>query len=172
METYTIKEAARHCGMNHRALARRVSRGSVRSVKDSRGFHKIPRAELESVGLWPGSEPKRPGRTEADGSTTSLVQLGQENEQLHAELAQMRIDLAAALARQQPALLLVTRLREMERKMALEPHAAYDQYTAAERGQTWLSHLAALLRPSVRPSMSRRQQRRERKALARAGRGS
>jgi excisionase family DNA binding protein len=54
MRTYTISEAAELTGLSRKAIARRVERGSLRSlVRDGR--RRIPRSELERAGLI-GSE--------------------------------------------------------------------------------------------------------------------
>lgn len=58
----TISEAAAIAGISRKALARRVERGTLRSVKDAEGRHVVPRAELERAGLL-GSDgaPLQPG---------------------------------------------------------------------------------------------------------------
>jgi excisionase family DNA binding protein len=50
MRTYTITEAADLTGVSRKAIARRVERGSLRSVVRN-GRRRIPRSELERAGL-------------------------------------------------------------------------------------------------------------------------
>lgn len=58
----TISEAAGVAGLSRKALARRIERGTLRSVKDSQGRHVVPRAELERAGLLGASgESVHPG---------------------------------------------------------------------------------------------------------------
>lgn len=47
----TISEAAALSGLSRRAMAKRVERGSVRSVRNERGWRVVPRTELERLGL-------------------------------------------------------------------------------------------------------------------------
>jgi excisionase family DNA binding protein len=57
VETYTLREAADLTGLNLQALRSRVDRGQIRAVKPGRGkARRIPRSELEAVGL--SVEPK------------------------------------------------------------------------------------------------------------------
>jgi excisionase family DNA binding protein len=55
LRTYTITEAADLTGLSRKAVARRVERGSLRSVVRS-GRRRIPRSELERAGLLDGGE--------------------------------------------------------------------------------------------------------------------
>ena len=55
METFTIPEAAERCQVSYEALRRRADRGSVQTVRRD-GVRRIPRTELERIGLWPGSQ--------------------------------------------------------------------------------------------------------------------
>ncbi len=50
MRTYTITEAAEATGVSRKAIARRVERGSLRSVVRN-GLRRIPRSELVRAGL-------------------------------------------------------------------------------------------------------------------------
>ena len=50
METYTFSEAAEATGLTKKALRNRVYRGQIRSVLRD-GVRRIPRSELERVGL-------------------------------------------------------------------------------------------------------------------------
>ena len=59
METFTIREAAERCQVSYEALRRRADRGSVQTVQRD-GVRRIPRAELERVGLWPGPKSDAP----------------------------------------------------------------------------------------------------------------
>jgi hypothetical protein len=53
-ELLTIRQAARVCQLGPQALRRRVDRGTIQAVKGHDGLRRIPRAELERAGLWPG----------------------------------------------------------------------------------------------------------------------
>src|SRR5262245_11994383 len=55
MRTYTITEAAELTGLSRKAIARRVERGSLRSVVRN-GRRRIPRSELMRAGLVPEGE--------------------------------------------------------------------------------------------------------------------
>ena len=65
MRTYTITEAAEITGLSRKAIARRVERGSLRSVVRN-GRRRVPRSELvragllEEVGGSPRSDPSAP----------------------------------------------------------------------------------------------------------------
>lgn len=72
IETFTIRDAAKRCGVTYQAMRKRVDRESVRTVKRD-GVRLIPRGELERAGLWPGS-------------TASDHELRAENERLRCEL--------------------------------------------------------------------------------------
>lgn len=50
VETYTIAEAARLCGIGPEALRKRLDRGTIQSLKRD-GVRRIPRSELERAGL-------------------------------------------------------------------------------------------------------------------------
>jgi excisionase family DNA binding protein len=61
VRTYTITEAADVTGMSRKAIARRVERGSLRSVVRN-GRRRIPRSELVRAGLLPeGAQPTPDG---------------------------------------------------------------------------------------------------------------
>lgn len=77
VNTFTIREAAEHCGVTYQAMRKRVDRETLRTVKKD-GVRVIPRSELERAGLWPGS-------------TTADVELRKENERLRQELEQHRV---------------------------------------------------------------------------------
>jgi excisionase family DNA binding protein len=57
VRTYTITEAAELTGLSRKAIARRVERGSLRSVVRS-GRRRIPRSELVRTGLLGEGEPR------------------------------------------------------------------------------------------------------------------
>jgi excisionase family DNA binding protein len=65
VRTYTITEAAELTGTSRKAIARRVERGSLRSVVRN-GRRRIPRSELVRAGLLAESE-----QTPRDGSPTA-----------------------------------------------------------------------------------------------------
>jgi len=71
VETFTIREAAKRCGVTYQAMRKRVDRDTLQTVKRE-GVRRIPRSELERTGLWPGS-------------TTSDAELRAENERLRPE---------------------------------------------------------------------------------------
>lgn len=76
METFTIREAAERCEVNYQAMRRRVDRGSLQAVHKD-GVRRIPRAELERAGLWPGAQSAAP---------EEVQRLQAENEELRREL--------------------------------------------------------------------------------------
>lgn len=81
METLTIREAAERCQVSYEALRRRVDRGSVQTVSKD-GVRRIPRAELERVGLWPGA------RSDA---LEEIQRLQMELERARSELRELRL---------------------------------------------------------------------------------
>jgi excisionase family DNA binding protein len=60
VRTYTITEAAKLTGTSRKAIARRVERGSLRSVVRN-GRRRIPRSELVRAGLLDGEQQPRDG---------------------------------------------------------------------------------------------------------------
>ncbi len=80
METFTIREAAGRCNMSYQALRRRVDRGSLQ-VLTKDGARRIPRAELERAGLWPGAQ---------SGAPEEIQRLQDELERLQGELRELR----------------------------------------------------------------------------------
>lgn len=80
METFTIREAAERCQLSYQAMRRRVDRGSIQ-VLVKEGVRRIPRTELERVGLWRGS---------ASDAPEALQRLQAENERLRRELRELR----------------------------------------------------------------------------------
>jgi excisionase family DNA binding protein len=80
METLTIREAAERCGLSYQAIRKKVDRGTIRVVKHD-GVRRIPRVELERVGLWPGARM---------GDAPELAALREETERLRRELASNR----------------------------------------------------------------------------------
>lgn len=65
MRTYTISEAAELTGMSRKAIARRVERGSLRSVVRN-GRRRIPRSELVRSGLLADASQTTPGSNPRD----------------------------------------------------------------------------------------------------------
>jgi Helix-turn-helix domain len=59
LRTYSITEAADITGLSRKAIARRVERGSLRSLVRN-GRRRIPRSELTRAGLLPESDPEAP----------------------------------------------------------------------------------------------------------------
>jgi len=68
LRTYTITEAADLTGLSRKAIARRVERGSLRSVVRN-GRRRIPRSELVRNGLLEDTEKRPP----ADGPSSPLL---------------------------------------------------------------------------------------------------
>jgi excisionase family DNA binding protein len=81
METFTIREAAERCELSYQALRRRVDRGTVQTVMKG-GARRIPRGELERVGLWPGAQP---------GAPAEVQRLQHELDVAHQELRKLRL---------------------------------------------------------------------------------
>lgn len=54
-ELFTIRDAAERCGVTYESIRKRVDRGTLTSLKKN-GVRLIPRAELERLQLWPGSQ--------------------------------------------------------------------------------------------------------------------
>jgi hypothetical protein len=63
METFTIREAAERCEVSYQAVRKRVDRGSVQVVHKD-GVRRIPQAELERAGLWPGARMGAPAEVQ------------------------------------------------------------------------------------------------------------
>jgi excisionase family DNA binding protein len=162
VRTYTISEAADLTGLSRKAIARRVERGSLRSVVRS-GRRRIPRSELERAGLLDGGERPRDGdpaapflprpSSEAVAETTStedmLAALFREVldrfERQSQEIAQYRaLTVQAESLRLNNELAeLRVRLAELERQPPQEPdsapqqeaHHAVQQQAAADLGR-------------------------------------
>ena len=81
METFTIREAAERCEVSYQAVRKRVDRGSVQVVHKD-GVRRIPQAELERAGLWPGARM---------GAPAEVQRLQGENEELRHELRELRL---------------------------------------------------------------------------------
>lgn len=81
METYTIREAAERCQVSYEALRRRVDRGSVQTTRKD-GVRRIPRTELERIGLWPGARSDAP---------EEVQRLQAELERVREELRELRL---------------------------------------------------------------------------------
>lgn len=81
METFTIREAAERCEVSYQAIRRRVDRGSLQAVHKD-GVRRIPRAELERAGLWPGAQ---------SGAPEEVQRLQAEIEDLRRELRELRL---------------------------------------------------------------------------------
>jgi predicted RNase H-like nuclease (RuvC/YqgF family) len=81
VETYTIREAAERCRVSYEALRRRVDRGSIQTTRKD-GVRRIPRGELERVGLWPGA---------TSGAPEEVQRLQTELERVRGELRELRL---------------------------------------------------------------------------------
>ena len=136
--TYTIAEAAELVGLSRKALARRIERGSIRSVVRN-GRRLIPRSELVRAGLLPeeGEErgndvgvtelvhpPTSPG-ADADTALVSLVRelMDRVERQAH-EIAQFRALTvqAESLRADRELVELRTRLAALEGRSAESAH--------------------------------------------------
>ncbi len=67
--------------MSYQALRRRVDRGSVQTVMKD-GARRVPRSELERVGLWPGAQESAPAEVQ---------RLQHELDIAHQELRKLRL---------------------------------------------------------------------------------
>jgi excisionase family DNA binding protein len=65
VRTYTISEAAELTGLTRKAIARRVERGSIRSLVRN-GRRRIPHSELLRTGLLAGDEVEEPDELELE----------------------------------------------------------------------------------------------------------
>jgi hypothetical protein len=81
METFTIREAAERCEVSYEALRRRADRGSIQTVRRD-GVRRIPRGELERIGLWPGARFDAP---------EEVQRLQAELERARGELRELRL---------------------------------------------------------------------------------
>jgi len=102
METFTIREAAERCQVSYEALRRRVDRGSVQTLRKD-GVRRIPRAELERVGLWQGARSDSPEQVQ---------RLQSELERLRGELRELRLLPRKVDAERQARELIETTLHE------------------------------------------------------------
>lgn len=143
VEAYTIREAAALCGIGHRALRGRVDTGKLRTVKVD-GVRRIPRAELERVGLRVLANGNA-GRTAADGnpaadvSPAAVGELVRTIQKQQEELARLR-----QLPRQ------VDAERQARERVEQELHRARAECTeavrareVAEEARLWRERLAA-----------------------------
>jgi excisionase family DNA binding protein len=89
LRTYTITEAADLTGFSRKAIARRVERGSLRSVVRN-GRRRIPRSELVRNGLLEDAEQRPPAGSPSSpllprpGAGTDLVEAGSTENMLAA----------------------------------------------------------------------------------------
>lgn len=87
LRTYTITEAADLTGLSRKAIARRVERGSLRSVVRN-GRRRIPRSELVRNGLLEDTEKRPPAGSPSSpllprpGVGTDLVETGSTDDTL------------------------------------------------------------------------------------------
>jgi predicted RNase H-like nuclease (RuvC/YqgF family) len=102
METFTIREAAERCQVSYEALRRRVDRGSVQTFHKD-GVRRIPRGELERVGLWPGPRSDAP---------EEVQRLQTELERVRSELRELRLLPRKVEAEQKARELIETTLHE------------------------------------------------------------
>lgn len=95
----TITEAAELTGLSRKAMARRVERGSVRSVLRS-GRRLIPRSELVRVGLLPAEGQIGVASLTDSGFVTQQVAAAQEIEGEHSLMTVLARELVEVLQRQ------------------------------------------------------------------------
>jgi len=81
VQTFSIREAAERCAVSYQAMRRRVDRGSVQALTTD-GVRRIPRSELERVGLWPGAKA---------GAPQEVQRLQAELERARGELRELRL---------------------------------------------------------------------------------
>lgn len=97
METLTLSQIEDRYETTRKAIARRVERGSVRSLLDAQGRRVIPVVELERVGLQPrrgtpeGSSGGGAAPGQPRGDSLELVPLLDRLERLVAENARLRL---------------------------------------------------------------------------------
>jgi hypothetical protein len=94
VETLTLSQIEERYDTTRKAIARRVERGSVRSLLDEAGRRVVPVAELERAGLRPRHDPDGEGepRGEPRGvETNDLGPLLDRLERLVAENARLRL---------------------------------------------------------------------------------
>lgn len=71
MNTFTIAEAAELTGLTKKALRHRVDRGQIRAEKEG-NVRRIPRSELERVGLAVALPPPPPGSASPSSAAEEL----------------------------------------------------------------------------------------------------
>jgi excisionase family DNA binding protein len=157
VRTYTITEAAEITGLSRKAIARRVERGSLRSVVRN-GRRRVPRSELVRANLLedaPGSPREddpftpflrrpAPGGALAEPDSTEAMLAGLFREVLDRferqsqEIAQYR-----ALTVQAESLRLTNELAELRVRLADLERQPQSHETAQEAAQTAAQHEAA-----------------------------
>jgi excisionase family DNA binding protein len=112
LRTYTITEAADLTGLSRKAIARRVERGSLRSVVRN-GRRRIPRSELVRNGLLENSAKRPPAGSTEDMLATVFREVLDRFERQSQEIAQFR-----ALTMQAESLRLTNELADLRMRLA------------------------------------------------------
>ncbi|HSE81640.1 MAG TPA: helix-turn-helix domain-containing protein [Gaiellaceae bacterium] len=157
VRTYTITEAADLTGLSRKAIARRVERGSLRSVVRN-GRRRIPRSELVRAGLL-GEDGEQPRASDPDAPVIprpspggALAETGSSEEMLAAlfrevldrferqsqEIAQYR-----ALTVQAESLRLTNELAELRVRLAELERQPQEPVAASQAAQQAAQHAAA-----------------------------
>jgi excisionase family DNA binding protein len=156
VRTYTISEAAEITGVSRKAIARRIERGSLRSLVRN-GRRRIPRSELVRAGLLPEDADGAPdldpgalllprpvpaGDLEASGRAEDLLvalvrELLDRVEKQASEVAQMR-----ALTVQAESLRLTNELADLRVRMAELERPAADAPPAQQDFSRRISELS------------------------------
>lgn len=96
METLTLTQIEERYATTRKAIARRVERGSVRSLLDDAGRRVVPLVELERLGLQPRNTPGGEGEPRGEphvvgGTEDHLAPLLDRLERLVAENARLKL---------------------------------------------------------------------------------
>lgn len=92
METLTLSQVEERYEISRKAIARRVERGSVRSLVDDAGRRVVPVGELERAGVRPRNDPDGEGEPRGEPRVApALGPLIARLEQLAAENARLRL---------------------------------------------------------------------------------
>lgn len=132
METLTLSQIEERFDTTRKAIARRVERGSVRSLLDDQGRRVVPVSELERAGLQPRDTPGGDGepRGEPRVGDASVSELLDRLERLVADNARLRL-----LTQQAESL--QTGEREERLRLEAEVKELRDRLEVAARRRSW-----------------------------------